>query len=146
MRLTLAIVMTVAQLAGPWLCCCGPTRAETPVAGPVAKAPPVGDPSHGGCPHCKKDSPACPPTDDAPKKPHAPDRCPCCPCGGVVATATPADNPSVPTFDTLLVVVSVEPPQPMRSAVAAPPAVFGLREGPLLTTADRLYAHHVLRC
>ena len=138
MRLTLAIVMTVAQLAGPWLCCCGPMRAATAVAGPVTKVPPVDD----CCPHCKKESP--PPADDTPKKPRVP--CPCAPCCSVLATAVPADKPSVPTFDSLLVVVSVEPPRPMRSVVVAPPAVFGLRELPLLTTADRLYAHHVLRC
>jgi hypothetical protein len=143
MRLTLAIVMTVAQLAGPWLCCCGSARVAVAVGGPVSNAPPVGEPSHGGCPHCPKDAPTCPPADDTPNAPHVPDRCP---CGGVLATAVPADKPSVPTPDRLLVGVSVEPPQPVASAVAAPPAVVGCRELPHLTTADRLFAHHVLRC
>ncbi len=138
MRLILAIVLTGAQLAGPWLCCCGPTRVANAVAGPVTKAPPVDD----CCPHCKKESPR--PADDASKKPRVP--CPCAPCCCVLATAVPADKPNVPTFDSLLVVVSVEPPQPVRSVVVALLPVVGLRELPLLTTADRLYAHHVLRC
>ncbi len=139
MRLILAIVMTGAQLSGPWLCCCGPTRGADAVAGPDADAPPVGD----GCPHCKKEAPTCPPTDDKPNAPHVPDRCP---CGCVLAMTVPADKPTTPTIDSLLVVVSVELPQTIQSVVVAPLAVVGLRELPLLTTADRLYAHHVLRC
>jgi hypothetical protein len=144
MRLVLAIVLTVAQLAGPWLCCCGPARVAKAVAGPETKAPPVNDPAHGGCPHCKKEAPTPPPPSDAPAKgPHAPDRCP---CGGVLASVVPADKPAVVTADALLVVVSVEPPQAVPLVSVSPPAVAGLRELPHLTTAERLYAHHVLRC
>ena len=142
--MVLAIVLTFAQLAGPWLCCCGPMRVTTAVAGLVTKAPPVDNGSHVVCPHCKKEVPACPPADDTPKPdPFAPDRCP---CGGVMSAAAPADKPSVPTADALLVVVSVEPPRAMIPVPGSSPAVVGLRELPHLTTSDRLYAHHVLRC
>jgi hypothetical protein len=142
MRLVLAIVLTVAQLAGPWLCCCGPTRLAKAVAGSETKAPPVSDPAHGGCPHCKKEAPT-PPSDVPPKGPHAPDRCP---CGGVLASVVPADKPTVATTDSLLVVVSVEPPQAVLLVSVSPLTVAGLRELPHLTTAERLYAHHVLLC
>jgi hypothetical protein len=144
MRLVLVILLTVAQLAGPWLCCCGPTRAANATAGPGQKSQPAEDRSQGGCPHCQKEpAPECPPSDQLPKTPHVPDRCP---CGGVLTSVVPADKPNVPTTDSMLVVVSVEPPVPLVPVSAATPALVGLRELPLLTTADRLFAHHVLRC
>lgn len=136
MRLVLAIVLSVAHLAGPWLCCCGPL-AKAVAAAPAKKTPAP----EGGCPHCKPEHP--PATPESPKAPKAPDRCPCC---DVKATAVPADKPKLPTADSLLVVVTVESTQPLAVVSVAVRTVPGLRELPHLTTADRLFAHHVLRC
>ena len=137
MRVFLAILMTVAQIAGPWLCCCGPVRAAASQAS--AKAPPpVTDDT---CPHCKEHTP--PPPVQPKDPPKAPDRCP---CGGVLVMSAPADKPELPKLDSLLVVVTVEPPQTIPLVSASPRAVCGLREVPHLTAEDRLFAHHVLRC
>jgi hypothetical protein len=143
MQLFLAILMTVAQLAGPWLCCCGPTRAVAAIAGLASNRPPVDDSTSSGCPHCKKEAPTCPPTKNRPKHSHTPDRCP---CGGMLTNTNTTDKPSVPTPNSLLVVVSAEPSQMMTLVAVAPLRIVGLRELPLLTTADRLFGHHVLRC
>jgi hypothetical protein len=135
MRLVLAIVLSVAHLAGPWLCCCGPLAKAVVVAPARTTAP------EGGCPHCPSDHPPAPL--ESPKPPKVPARCPCC---EVTATALPADKPQVPTADSLLVVVAVEPTQPLAVVSVSLGEVTGLRELPHLTTADRLFAHHVLRC
>ena len=137
MRLVLVFLLTLAQVAGPWLCCCGPSRLAA--APRVPAAPP--EPEH--CPHC----PHCPPkpaVPDAPAEtPAVPERCPCC---LVVVVAVPADKPDPTPAD-----ITVENPTigwPVfvsagREAVRPP---VGLRELPHLTTSDRLFAHHVLRC
>lgn len=133
MRLVLAIVLSVAYVAGPWLCCCGPLATAT-AAAQVKQAPAP----EGGCPHCKSEHPP-----ESPKPSKAPERCPCC---EVVATAVPADKPQVPSAKSLLVVVTVGPPQPLAVVSAPAGELTGLRELPHMTTADRLFTHHVLRC
>jgi hypothetical protein len=136
MRLVLAIMLSVSHLAGPWLCCCGP------LAKAVAVSPAKTPAAEGGCPHCTSEhKPADVPA--SPNPPKAPDRCPCC---EAMATAVPADKPQVPTADSLLVVVTVEPSHPIAVGSVAVGDVTGLRELPHLTTADRLFTHHVLRC
>ncbi|MCU0705025.1 MAG: hypothetical protein MUF18_13710 [Fimbriiglobus sp.] len=137
MRLLLTIVMTLAQLAGPWLCCCGSMR----VAKFIAPAQPAQPSSADHCPHCRKHSA---PADTPPSKPtKTPDRCP---CGGVLTVLVPADKPTPADPIGMLVVLAIEPLQVIPFDACSPRMPEGLRELPHLTTADRLFAHHVLRC
>lgn len=142
MRFALALVLSVAHLAGPWLCCCGPL-AMAAAPRPVPANTPA--PEQDSCRHCcpKEHGPPAPVPMPSPKRPTTPDRCPCC---GVMVTALPADKPQAPTADALLVIVSSVPSQPFAVASVSAGAVTGLRELPHLTTADRLFAHHVLLC
>lgn len=133
MRIALAIVMTITQLAGPWLCCCGPVRAWAAV------------PTHqeGGCPHCKRECPSPQPAEPERTPPCGPDRCP---YGGMQAVFVPADKPEMPVLADLLVPLVVPFPQQVEAASVTVQAVPGLRQLPHLTAADRLFVHHVLRC
>jgi len=147
MRLTLAIVLTVAQLASPWLCCCGPLRPwlvpEQPTPTSVASPPTVED--HGSCPHCKKDTPK-PATEQTPKTPTSPRSPADCPCCAEMSAALLADKPQVPTVDHLLVTIAVEPAEPVRVESVCVRSLVGLRELPHMSAYERLFAHHVLRC
>lgn len=147
MHTALAILITLAQVAGPWLCCCGPVRVSATLAGTAEAKPvaPAKQPS-SDCPHCKKqESPAAPvPTDS---KPHpTPDACP---CGGVELVAVPVER-LVEAAELVAVGDSVAPggvaafDSPVISHAVA--SVPGLRELPNMTVRDRLFAHHVLRC
>jgi hypothetical protein len=131
MRIALVIVMAITQLAGPWLCCCGPERAS------------AGAPIHerSGCPHCQKEPP--PPTDHDRQPPCGPDRCP---FGGMTTVFVPADKPEPVFAADLLVPLLVALPQQVEAGSVTAQAVSGLREVPHLTASDRLFAHHVLRC
>lgn len=146
MRLVLAIVLSVTHLAGPWLCCCGPLAKA--VAAPrqeTTQNAPMTPPAEDECRHCckKERAPEHEPTKQPPKAPKTPDRCPCC---QVMAATMPAEQPKVQTADRLLVAVTVELPEPIAVVSVSASAATGLRELPHLTTADRLFAHHVLRC
>jgi hypothetical protein len=145
MHTALAILITLAQVAGPWLCCCGPERVSAAFAVQVdAKSAPPAQKPTSDCPHCKKpESPPAPvPTDSKPL--HTPDPCP---CGGVELVAVPVERVGEAAD---LVASAVEPcsfaaftSTVISHAVASVP---GLRELPIMTVRDRLYAHHVLRC
>jgi hypothetical protein len=144
MRLALVILIALAQTAGTWLCCCGPARVSMAFGGTTDRrtdVTPVKAPS--GCPHCHKDAES--PADPAPMPAHRPEPCP---CGGVEFVAIPADRLS--EVESIGTPVSVEPAAlaPLSSPVIslAVASVPGLRELPILTARDRLYAHHVLRC
>jgi hypothetical protein len=130
MRIALAIVMTITQLAGPWLCCCGPERALAAV--PTQHL--------GGCPHCQHEPP---PNDHERKPPCGPDRCP---IGGMQAVFVPADKPESVYAADLLVRLVATLPEPVGVVSESVQSVAGLRDVPHLTAADRLFAHHVLRC
>ena len=144
MRVGLAILIAVVQLAGPWLCCCGPARVVAAFARTETETRPT-PPAPPHCPLCAQSEPKPAPTPE--KKPTEPQRCP---CGGAEFVALPValskadDGPTagVPLW---------EPPAfallyPFRVQSVVPLGDVGLRELPHLTTADRLYAHHVLRC
>lgn len=143
MQVFLAILIAVTQVAGPWLCCCGPARiastftAEVPKQSIPSKKPPV-----ARCPHCVAEIPA--PSD--PTHPPKPVPTEPCPCGGVELVAVPPAVSAV-SFD-LDQLVSVVPKfgAPFVIEIVIPVDPSGLRELPFLTTAERLYAHHVLRC
>lgn len=147
MRVGLAILIAVVQLAGPWLCCCGPARVFAVCARTDTIAPPESSPpalTHQ-CPLCAQSESKPAPAPE--KKPAQPERCP---CGGAefialpVATSKADDGPTanVPLWEP----PTVAPLYSFRVASAVRLDDRGLRELPTLTTADRLYAHHVLRC
>jgi hypothetical protein len=140
MRLGLAILLTVTQFAAPWLCCCGPLRAV--MARHTAEKPPAPPADDGCCPRCVKHPPAPQPEKHERPPGGCPDRCPL----AVMAVAVPADKPELPAFDALLVPVAVEPTRPLAVVSDSLRQTCRLRELPLLTAEDRLYAHHVLRC
>lgn len=133
MRVLLALLIGLAQVAGPWLCCCVPARAVPVVA--ERPAPPV-----EACPHCKAKLP------EPPAKPASglPDPCP---CGGAAAF-----EPVVPAKAESLDLFALDPlvapaffaavPLPL---VVSPPAA-GVCDLPFLPPGTRLYVHHALRC
>jgi hypothetical protein len=143
MRLALATLIAVTQLVGPWLCCCGPGR----IAAAFDSTAPAANKSVPTCPHCAgAGAEAAEPGWDAPKPAHPlPDRCP---CGGVELVAVPADKGErhAPSVAALLVPVSAEPNAPLPVESFTPADLPGLRGTPHLTTSDRLYVHHALRC
>jgi hypothetical protein len=59
-----------------------------------------------------------------------------------VAKADELPTAGVPLWE----LPSFDPLYSFRIQSVVPPGDVGLRELPHLTTADRLYAHHVLRC
>jgi hypothetical protein len=144
MRVGLAILIAVVQLAGPWLCCCGPARVVAAFARTKTETRPT-PPAPPHCPLCAQSEPNPAPTPE--KKPVQPDRCP---CGGAEFVALPVslakadDGPAVgvPQWEP----PSITPLYSFRVRSVALSGDEGLRELPTLTTADRLYAHHVLRC
>lgn len=138
MRFALVILIAVVQVAGPWLCCCGPARMMGAVPA-IRKTTVAPVPVSIDCPHCRKSEvPA------NPMPPHEPESCP---CGGVELLAVPAERP------TEMAVAFTSTVEPFGFAVLVAPVVSqsvasvpGLRELPNLTVHDLLYKHHVLRC
>lgn len=151
MRVALAILIAVTQLAGPWLCCCGPERIAAVFTStePTAATPAPVSPPTSHCPLCAKTADAKTPPDSPsvprPTRPMPPERCP---CGGVELLAVlPTPTGDTPTFDLgLLVPVAAEVSVPLSVEPLPPVVRTGVRQLPFLTTAERLYAHHVLRC
>lgn len=122
MRVLLAILVGLAQLAGPWLCCCESARAAQPVE---------------TCPHCAAKLP--PPAEKpAPTLPEP------CPCGGKAMEPAPPAK--------LEAAAAVLPDlAPVVAPAIGPVAVFplslvGVSELPFLPPGTRQFVHHVLRC
>ncbi len=149
MRLLLAIAVTVAQVAGPWLCCCGPARllAATPAGAPVAA-----DPVASGCPYCRHadadPTPAARNTDEStPTTPGLPARCP---CGGVAIEAVPPAAVERSVVADVTAAFALPDSLPVEPGGQAPRLVVadlpGTSDLPFLTTEARLWAHHALRC
>ena len=143
MQLVLAILIAVTQVASPWLCCCGPSRIASTFQSGTRKQPiPAKEPPVAHCPHCAAENPT-PSDPTSPPKPIPTERCP---CGGVEFVAVPPAASAV-SFDLdqlVSVVFEFDAPFLIEIAILIEPS--GLRELPFLTTAERLYAHHVLRC
>lgn len=149
MKLFLAIVVVLAQVAGPWLCCCAPARL---LAGefPPAKSVPVSETKepvcHSCCQHLQDQLAG--QSSEEPNSPTAPEPCP---CGGISFETVPIifvdkdaeQRPvkSQPQFHPLW--LSQIPP---GKCVSHPNHIPGLRELPNLSTNDKLFAHHVLIC
>ena len=129
MRVLLAMLVGLAQVAGPWLCCCVQARAATPAAAAPARVE--------SCPHCRQKLPE-PPAEPTPRLPDP------CPCGGkAVEPAPPAKPEPVVAFD-LNPPAFVGPASAPVAAVPLPPV--GVSELPILPPGARLFVHHVLRC
>lgn len=134
MRMLLALLIGLAQVAGPWLCCCVSARAAVPVVA-ERPAPPV-----EVCPHCKSKLP------EPPAKPASglPDPCP---CGGKAAV-----EPVVPAKPESLDPFALDPPAapacfaPVLLPLVPLPPPTGVSDLPFLPPGARLFVHHVLRC
>lgn len=148
MRTLVAILVTVAQVAGPWLCCCGPARAFA--SAPTATKPVEVPADH--CPLCAKAKPtgdAAEPAAPSNPGPTLPGRCPC--CATKLADAL-AFEPSR-SFDATPAALGFFPPTLAAlcptADVPAPPAIDalpGTSDLPFLTADTRLFTHHALRC
>jgi hypothetical protein len=144
-RVALALLIAVVQVAGSWLCCCGPAlwlaNPTSPVAASHCGEPAVASADPAPCPHCKHSGTESKPSPSPRKHSPMPDQCP---CGGMkiesvppaVTTAEPgATHPLPAPFPLDL--------SPLHLAIAATGLVSEL---PFLPAEGRLYAHHVLRC
>lgn len=137
MRLLLALVVGLTQVAGPWLCCCVSACAAVPAAAVRPAAPPV-----EVCPHCKSKLPA-PPVEPAPGLPDP------CPCGGKAAV-----EPVVPAKPETLDPFALDPPAapvffaavPVPVPLVTHPPAAGVTDLPFLPPGARLFVHHALRC
>jgi hypothetical protein len=142
LQVLLAILVALAQAAGPWVrCCCVPPRlAAVCTSAPDCEAP--------ACPHCPTAKPAASGCCQSPIKPETPPRSPqapdCCPFNGLSVDAVPpaAPDPAAGAAPTTAVFTDASrPTDSARTALAAGAA--GL---PFLTAQAKLYTHHVLRC
>jgi hypothetical protein len=147
--------VAVVQVAGPWLCCCGPAHAFAAAAAPVnAEAAPVSEPP-SGCPVCAKlaaekgqreaVAPAVP-HHPSPTPPVVPERCP---CGGATIEAAPPATLET-AADSLLAFVAglgfVPALVPVPAAVASELPTAGVSDLPFLPPGTRTRVHHVLHC
>ena len=137
MRVLLAILVGVVQVAGPLLCCCLPARLAAAPVERSAPAEPV-------CPHyrpVKSAEPNAPAERDRSPLPHH------CPCGGksLQAVTPKLIEPSSDLELTGLVLPSLVL-FPVVQPSPRPVAVAGVSDLPFLSTQTRLFTHHALRC
>jgi hypothetical protein len=146
-QLLLAILVAVAQAAGPWVsCCCVPIRLAATVTSARS------GPTPSTCPHCRQAGPAesdcCRPT--APERPPSPQRTPnCCPFGVRSVDALPptAAHPTARDADAAPAPFATVLPVPSHSSIPLLTAPTDwLRDLPSLTAEAKLFTHHVLRC
>ena len=151
MRSFLAILIATVQIAGSWLCCCGPERLLARLAHrPVPGMAQLGGDPEPTCPNCRKleeprDLPSPSPTDrPKPSQPVLPESCP---CGGATIEAAPTVTPVLERFlldlqaagdslTTSSVTLDARPLSPDR----------GVYDLPFLPGEARLFVHHALRC
>ncbi len=126
MRVLLAMLVGLAQVAGPWLCCCVTARAASPAAVQPVEA----------CPHCRCKSE--PPANPAPQLPDP------CPCGGKAMEPAPPAKPEAATAALPDLLPAVAPPAGPVAALALPPV--GVSELSFLPPGTRQFVHHVLHC
>ncbi len=145
MKLLAAILVVVVQVAGPWLCCCGPFRL---VGKPTPRVQSAEVPA---CSHCK--APAkrscemsakhfcCGTTTEPEQEPS--DHCKECCLAIAPAPALVPPPLSVPVlFETpgeFLTVAELGLTSPLLTAVEEHPL-------PFLPVEAKLFEHHVLRC
>jgi hypothetical protein len=150
-RVALAILIAVVQVAGSWLCCCGPDRW---LAGRSTQGPPshCGEPAVATadpvtCPHCKQAGVESKPAPTKAPRKHSPlpDQCP---CGGMkiesVPPAVTAPEPAASAHALFApFTADVCTPDTVAASGLVPGGVSGL---PFLPAESRLFVHHVLRC
>lgn len=163
MRAFLAIVVAVIQVAGPSLCCCGPTQLLArafpriqQLAEVSEQFPATPKSAESECPICARraakslESTAvarAKPTPPAPLAPAVPEPCP---CGGYVLEIAPPANldrdaSQLVEFATTLAIEPLSVPEPTAIPREAPQPA-GLSELRFLPPGERTRVHHVLHC
>lgn len=156
LRRALTYQLILAVAVGPLLCCCTVGKSlASPPSTPYHSSPrtPAERVSHSCCSHkhgpAKSDSDPKP----APTKPgHPTDKCPCKDGGSEPQTTQVEPTQSdVATFLRSLTLDTVAPFDVPTSFVDVVSGLGGLDRridigAPTLTTAELLYAHHMLRC
>lgn len=151
MRVALAILIAVVQVAGSWLCCCGPDRwlADRAVSAVPSHCdePAVASAEPATCPHCKQAVTGSKPAPTKAPRRHSPlpDQCP---CGGMKIESVP---PAVTTPEQGATTHVLPAPFAVdlyrtHSVSTSGLVPGGLSELPFLPADGRLFAHHVLRC
>lgn len=163
MRLVVNIVLVALTAGGPWVCCCATTAALSRVTSLWSGA---GAHKRQSARTCCHHTPPRQPTDDRPDhkqtagaftgQPGSPDSAPrdrTCPCRDqrqeLVAVAVSDDSRLThelrdlvsPTGFFFVSAISLLSPSGSPCAAPSPGALL-----PFMSTDERLYAHHVLRC
>ena len=145
------MIVVAVQVAGPWLCCCGPLRDLTAARGIAT----VGDKLRVAptCPHCKtkesrpaSDSQSTPNERDKHRSDTMPGQCPfagVCWDSRLVTPLEFSDHDISCYLSTTVAATAFEPLVLIQND-----AIDSYRtpDLPFLTTEARLYAHHALRC
>jgi len=141
----LAILLIGIQVAGPWLCCCGPLSPSRWVKPKTESA--HQEKSGPTCPHCRTSEPKAPSDakDEIPK-PH-PEKCPYKGACWEALPASASDSVDSKAF-AAFVQFNAHTANNLEPLLAIPLAAkpHGTATLPFLTTEARLYAHHALRC
>ncbi len=153
MRLVLAILIGLTQVAGPLLCCCVQARLFA-IPSPCCTAghrQTADAPEPKCCCRAKADpgpDAGCGPAHPADTPAGDPDQCPCgCRAGEVILPAVLDPTPTsragdlhpAPVFGPLA-------DHPAAITTASATDLSGVTDLPFLSTETRLFAHHVLRC
>lgn len=149
MQVVLAIVVALVQMAGPWLCCCGPSRLFAPTLPIRAGSEPASI-----CSHCSPTGPDVTTSAHVPGQRSSYPRDPVpsdCPCADHAYQQAPAvvsesDLGLRPYGETQVVefVTTAELLPPCLPADIG--VIASLSDLPFLSTAHRLFVHHALRC
>jgi hypothetical protein len=138
MRTFAVLLFAIANVAGPWLCCCDPSRLLPAL---LTTVPGCHD-EVIGCPHCKE-SKEQKPVD--PKRGSAPKPCPCESQAPVEMMAVEAKN-----LNPFAVMLALSPAASGDAFVAptieVPGTATASSEWPFLTAYERLFVHHAMRC
>lgn len=148
MRSVVVLYLAFATAVGPWPCCCSaPSGSHPPTAAGTTPPPTC---CHGGRPRATEEPPA--PTRATAGKARSGEHAPStpCPCDRNCCAVKGRPDQSRPTTASTQ---TLEPPPAVGAWVPTWPAVTATPGGcafssdrPFLSAADRLYAHHVLRC
>jgi hypothetical protein len=163
MRLLVNLLLIIPTAAGPWVCCCTasalsglPARVAKAVglvpdsgtSGVCCGARTQGKEKHTPVGKLKSTSHGYRPAGDAPSEPHS------CPCPSELRNAAPLSDGAESRPAELARGFSI-PGQPLVEFVFLPPvspdgraagAADLVSDLPFLTTDERLFFHHALRC
>lgn len=134
MRYAAIFTVILAHFIGQWFCCCAPERLLAAVK-PVDQA---NTSDCDSCPYCKQPTPE--PQKQAPLRPI----CPCEWKPRIELTTAEAKTLIFDLVSPTTNVLWIEPTEIL--SIPATVADCKASELPFLTTEQRLYAHHALRC